>query len=636
MCGLVGYFGSCNQDLELAASTIRHRGPDMQGISRGKGWMVAFNRLSIIDLSEKGMQPFSFAGVTVFANGEIYNFKELKDQHLQEFVCRSGSDIEIIPFLFWKYGLEFLDKLNGMFSMIIIDERSNTKYLIKDRYGKKPLFYKVTTKGLCFASELKALKILVELDPDKINIASNFFCGSLIAPLTLFKETFNVNPGSYVVYNDRDGIQEIRWYKPHIEVQSQSYENIRDNFLKLYHRSIELRLRSDVPVGIFLSGGLDSTSMASIARQLSSQDVKAFTAEIEGKALFEKTNTDVDIPRKLCAEYGWEVVETSINFDYYNKNIVKIIENYEQIFVNSGILVFYALAEAAKKHGIKVIFAGLGGDEIFGGYPWQSEIRFIPKPIVRYLLSKSISKQSKWVQSFLGDWGGRYTSKLASIHKLLSQSRVWHAESLGGSFQPWMSDMKGQIADRIDYYSRSYFRYAIESIEGDFYNQFNFANIFSTIASQNYLVDMGCMFSSVENRSPLLDYELFEYMMSVPDIEKTSSGQKGLLRRILSEFMPDYVVQAKKSGPTMPINLWFGDDAIRRQASHFIKGNIDLISEFVSEDLVRVIKKNPCLSFKENPLPLFAVLSFLIWAKSNIENSIPDSSISFTELIQNG
>jgi asparagine synthase (glutamine-hydrolysing) len=636
MCGFVGYFGPYDQDLALAASTIMHRGPDMQGISKGKGWAVAFNRLSIIDLSEMGMQPFSFDGVTVFVNGEIYNFKELKEQHLQEFICRSGSDVEIIPFLFRKYGLAFLDKINGMFSMVIIDERSNTKYLIRDRFGKKPLFYKVTAKGLYFASELKALKILVELEPDKINIALNFFCLMLIAPLTLYKNTFNVNPGSYIVCNNRGDIQEIRWYKPHIEVRPQSYEDIRDNFLKLYHRSVELRLRSDVPVGIFLSGGLDSTSMASIAKQLSTQDVKAVTAEIEGKVSFEKNNTDVDIPRKLCAEYGWQIVETSINFDYFNKNIVKIIDDYEEIFVNSGVLVFYALAEAAKRHGVKVIFAGLGGDEIFGGYQWQSAIRSIPQPIVRHLLFNGISKQSKLVQRFLGNWGGRYTRKLAWIHKLLSQTRVWHSEGYGGAFQPWMSDMKGQVTDRIDYYSRSYFRYAMESIEGDFYNQFNFANIFSTIANQNFMADMGCMFSSVENRSPLLDYELFEYMMSVPDIAKTSSGPKGLLRRILSEFMPDYVVQAKKSGPTMPINLWFGDDAIQRQASHFIKSNIDLIAEFVSEDLARVIKKNPCLSFKENPLPLFAVLSFLIWAKLNIENSIPDSSISFTELVQNG
>jgi asparagine synthase (glutamine-hydrolysing) len=635
MCGFVGYFGSDDKNLTKASSTIKHRGPDMQGISTGNGWAVAFNRLSIIDLSEMGMQPFSFDGVTVFVNGEIYNFKELRDQHFQEFVCRSGSDVEIIPFLFRKYGLEFLNKLNGMFSMVLIDEHSNTKYLIRDRYGKKPLFYKVTAKGLCFASELKALKMVTELEPDKINIGANLFCFSLIAPLTLYKNTFNVNPGSYIMHNDRGDIKEIRWYNPNIEVQSQSYENIRDNFLKLYHRSIELRLRSDVPIGIFLSGGLDSTSMASIARRLSSQDVKAFTAEIEGKAQFEKNNTDVDIPRKLCAEYDWQLVETSINFEYYNKNIVQIIENYEEIFVNSGVLVFYALAEAAKKHGVKVIFTGAGGDEIFGGYPWQAEIRSIPKPIMRHLLSTSVSKQSKWVQRLLGNWGGRYTRKLARIHKLLSQSRVWHAESISGLFQPWMPDMKGKITDRIDYHSRSYFKHAMESIKGDFYNQFNFANIFSTIASQNYMADMGCMFSSVENRSPLLDYELLEYMMSVPDTEKTSLGQKGLFRRILSEFMPDYVIQARKSGPTMPINVWLGSGALQSQASHFILDNIELIAEFVSEDLAREIKKNPCLSFSENPLPLFAILSFLIWAKCNIENYKPDYAISFTELIQN-
>lgn len=636
MCGIVGYYGDHADEIDLssAANAILHRGPDAQGIRSGRNWKVAFNRLSIIDTSENGMQPFSFSGVTVYVNGEIYNYRELKDAHANEYTCRSGSDVEILPFLYRKYGLDFLQKINGMFAMVIIDEQAGVTYLIRDRYGKKPLFYTLTSQGIYFASELKAIQAIIDLEPDKTNIALNFVCWFLIQPLTLYKNVFNVNPGSYLELKNQYQSREVRWYNPHIKVFAQSFDEVRACFLSLYRRSIELRLRSDVPVGIFLSGGLDSTSQAYIANQLSTQTITAFTANIQNKELFEGTNTDIEIPSRLCNEMGWRMVDSPLNFQFFDRHIVKFVEDFEGLFVDSGLLVFYALAQSARHNGVKVVFTGVGGDELFGGYPWQSQLRWLPKSVLRRSLQKSTPRYSHQIMRLLHKGGNKYTRKMASVYQLLDQTRIWHSQSLCGVFQPWMWDANEDVFEKIDQYSQGVFQNAMSSVEGDLYNQCQWANISTVIGYQNYMVDKACMFNSVENRSPSLDFEVFEYMMSVPDQMKIQAGPKGLMRQILSGFMPDYVTKAKKSGPTMPLHLWFNDYDLRKHVDRFVIKNINLISEFVSTDLAKVIKNDAGVLYSGRALPLFAVVSYLMWAKLHIEHSIPDSSISFTEMVK--
>ena len=157
----------------------------MIGVTKGRDWTVAFNRLSILDLSDNGMQPFRFDDVTVYLNGEIYNYVELREEHRSEFQWVTGSDVEIVPFLYRKYGLSFLDMLNGMFAMVIIDERQEKRFLVRDRFGQKPLFYKREGKEVQFASEIKALKQIAPLRPDRTNLALNLSCSFLLQPLSL-------------------------------------------------------------------------------------------------------------------------------------------------------------------------------------------------------------------------------------------------------------------------------------------------------------------------------------------------------------------------------------------------------------------------------------------------------------------
>jgi asparagine synthase (glutamine-hydrolysing) len=632
MCGIVGYFGPDVVELESAAASVRHRGPDMQGTARGTGWTAAFNRLSILDTSENGMQPFTFDGVSVLMNGEIYNYRELREQHKGEFVCRSGSDVEIVPFLYRKYGLRCLQMLNGMFAMVLVDPRSERYFLIRDRYGKKPLFYKNSGAGLYFASELKALARLVALRPDSTNLAVNMTCWLQIQPLTAFEDTYVVKPGHYLEFDGR-GTREHQWYAPHIEIRVRPTAEIRERFLALYRRSIELRLRSDVPVGIALSGGLDSTSMAYFAQQVAAEDLVAFTADIAGKESWEGACTDTENPRRLCRDLGMRQVETALHTDFWDRNIVDIAHNYDQIFVNSGTLVFYAISAAARANGVKVLLSGVGGDELFGGYPWQARMRSLPSGRLRAAMSRRSSRAAKRFHGALARLRpARMGSRLARAYRLYSQFQLWHAQSLCSAFVPYLRDVESRVAERIEECSEAYFRLACQAVDGDPYNQIHYANIFTVLGNQNYQFDMASMRHSVENRSPLLDCNLVEYLFSVPDRDKNAGGPKSLMRASLAEILPGYITEAKKSGPTMPLHLWVGSGTLGEKVRRFVRRHRGLIAQWLSPQLAASLDEESFYAGREGAMRSFALVSFVLWAKINIEHSISDLSVSFSEI----
>lgn len=632
MCGFVGYFGTARYDLTDAARAIEHRGPDMRRITTGSDWAVAFNRLSILDLTENGMQPFTFDGVTVYLNGEIYNYIELRERHRDEFQWVTESDVEIVPFLYRKYGLRFLHMLNGMFAMVIIDERHGRRLLVRDRFGKKPLFYTRVDDTLLFASEIKALKRVTRLRPDRTNIALNLSCWFLIQPLSLYEGVVNVNPGCYVEVDGANTV-ERRWYEPRVELTTRTMDDMEEGIMDLYRDSVRLRLRSDVPVGIYLSGGLDSVSMAHLSRQISPANFSAFTARIKDKESWELNNTDTEVVARYCAEHGLPMQAVDIDFDYWDRNIVRIVGNYEELFTDMGVLVFYALAEAAHQSGVKVLFSGVGGDELFGGYPWQERLRQLPSWVLEHGLAASPSPARDALYGLLCRLRNPITdNRAASMFRLIAQPRLWHAQSLGSGFNPYMLDMNRAVAERIDGISVNYFDVAARVAGDDVVNRINYANVCTVLGNQNYEVDVASMMHSIENRSPLLDYRLVEYMLSVPDSVKVAEGQKGLMRRLGRRMLPTYVTEARKSGPGMPVHQWLAQPQFQRIALAFLVRHKALIAEVVSEDLARHVGRPSFHQGWSGALMTFALICLVIWARQNLESRPIDDRISFTRL----
>ena len=443
------------------------------------------------------------------------------------------------------------------------------------------MFYTNGDGGIYFASELKALKQLVTLRPDKINLALNMDCWLLVQPLTPYENVFAVRPGHYLEFDGR-GAREHQWYQPSIKSAEQTYEEIREKFDSLYRQSIALRLRSDVPVGISLSGGLDSSSMAYLAREMSPDNFVAFTANIVGKEKWEGS-TDTENPRPLCNDLKIDQISTVVDFDFWNRNIVDIVRNYDEIFLNSGTLIFYAISAAARANGVKVLLSGVGGDELWGGYPWQARMRSLAPPRLSAAMLRPASRGAGLLQGLWSKLGpGRARNRVARAHRFYTQFRVWHAQSLSGAFVPYMRDVDRGVSERIESLSEGYFRKSIEAVDGDPYNQVQYANISTVIGNQNFQVDMASMSHSVENRSPMLDVNLVEYLIQVPDRVKNEHGPKSLMRSLLAEFLPQYITKSKKSGPTMPLDQWFSNAQIGRSVRRFLLENRELIGEYLS------------------------------------------------------
>jgi len=631
MCGFVGKFGKIDNRIKVAGDKIIHRGPDMQAFNSGKDWAVQFNRLSIIDLSDQGMQPFEYDGVKVFLNGEIYNFLELKQKYVSEFSCKTSSDVEIVPFLYRKYGMNFLNQINGMFAMVIIDEKLKKNFLVRDRYGKKPLFFVRKKNEVFFTSEIKGLKGLIELEFDKLSLATYFFCGLIPQPLTSYKNVYSIFPGSYLCV-ENDKIIQKSWYSPKIATEVKNFDTIKREFIDLFKKSVKLRLRSDVPVGIFLSGGLDSTAIFQAIKE-NNKKITALICTIPDKEKFSGTNTDSDLPKKLCKENGHDFIETVFDYDYFNKNLVNTIGFTDEFIPNSGSLIFYALSETAKKNGIKVIMTGAGGDEIFGGYPWQNKIRLLPNIFINNFLQskKKISKNFLFKMSFNTD--NFLLRKIQKMIKLFFYTRIWHAETYGSGLSDFMGDVKQEVYEKIDSCAEKYFDYTNSLFVSNDFNKFNFANVFTTLNFQNYNFDIACMKNSVENRAPFLDYEIFEYMMKIPDKEKNRQGIKSIFKNLLRGKLPEYIINAKKSGPSLPLNIWIESrPEVKKKINNFINRNLFYIRDYLSEKLYYQLNKSKNI-FDKKYVRAFKILSFIIWAKINIDKSITNKSITLEELV---
>ncbi len=631
MCGFVGKFGEPNKKIKEAGKIILHRGPDMQNFLTGEDWSVAFNRLSVLDLTNEGMQPFEYDGVKVYMNGEIYNYIELREKFVSEFKYKTNCDVEIIPFLYRKLGMSFLNYLNGMFSMVIIDEKFNKKYLIKDRYGKKPLYFFKSKKELFFSSEIKALKFLIEPEIDFENIHINLISNFIVPPLTPYKGIFSLLPGYYLeLYENK--INEVNWYTPKVEQRNIDEEKIKVKFQELVDQSIKFRLRSDVPLGIFLSGGLDSNFL--LKKLLSKKkDILALICNISGKEK-EKNATDNLIPSKICKELGCKSVTINFDYSYFNKNFVRIVNAHDELITNSGVLIFYSLSEEAKKNNIKVIYSGAGGDEIAGGYYWQKKLELVPNFLFRKKKDFNLIEKFFYTLFFKNN---RFLRKIFKTYQLFFKPENYHVGTHGSNLKFFLGNSFLIAEKKIKkIYEKFYKTSELALSEKSNKELLDYNNIFLTIATQNYIFDSMTMANSIENRSPLLDYKLFEFMSSIPKEIRNKNGLKSLYKSILSQDLPDYITNAKKSGPNLPLKLWFNERPEQKEKiTLFIKKNISILKRFISKEFAKNIQNENIFKFDHNFEITFKSLCLIIWVKLNVEKSIIDEKVSLEDLIKN-
>jgi asparagine synthase (glutamine-hydrolysing) len=569
MCGIVGFVSQGDpsviniETLRGMAYALNHRGPDESGEFIEDNIALAHKRLSIIDLKE-GQQPMrSERGNVIVFNGEIYNYIELKKTLIAKgFIFRTNSDTEVLLASYEAWGKGCLEKLNGMFSFLIYDKDKKSLFFSRDRLGKKPFYYFKNGKVFAFASEIKALLALPEVKKNiKINplaISDFLSLGYILSPKTIYDGIEVLQAANYGVYNIFNEHLKISqywnledFYHPANKISEK--DDCVEKFEELLFEACKLRLRSDVPLGTYLSGGLDSASIAAIIKKISKNNIQAFTVGFESKSYDETKYA------KMVSKY-LDIDHALLNSKQFLSNeLSKLVWYFDGPFADTSIMPTYMLNNAAKKYAT-VALSGDGADEMLAGYQtyladkyfrlykniplaFQKKIYYFFKKIIKPSYRK-VSVDYKLLQ-FLSSYG-------FSIEKAHYWWRVIFSNNEKKKIMS--NDLLKQCGgyDPFDTF-KDYFSKVPQS---NFLDKTLFVDQ-KTWLQDNILVkvDRSSMANSMEVRSPFLDHNLVEYVAQLQKKFKLEGGrQKMILKSAMKPFLQQEIINRKKSGFNSPTN----------------------------------------------------------------------------------
>ncbi len=555
MCGICGFYSRYKESLQSLIKmnkTMIHRGPDDCGeeiFDCGEYCVgLAHRRLSIQDLSELGHQPMHSKDdrVIVIFNGEIYNFQDLKSEFVG-YSFQSNCDTEILVAAYLKWGIKFVEHLNGMFAIALFDREDNTLYLIRDRIGKKPLYYYLESENLYFASELKPLMANSHFvrQIDKKVVGKYLYKQYINAPNTIFQSTYKLRPGEILKF--KNGVAEKWKYWDVAEVYHRvkkdiSYEEAKEQLEVLLKNAVIQRMEADVPVGEFLSGGYDSALVCAIAQSISSKPIKTYSIGFGDKKLDE-----APFARQIAHYLGSKHTEYYIS----EKDMVDLVRSipqyYDEPFADSSQICTMLVSELAKKD-VTVILSGDGGDELFGGYTIYERIAMAQKKkmqgkILHYLLRIPFIRRKY-----------NYT-KIPLIYRIASESFDLRIKTQTGSGQYFSVFNKILIdKDHIGY---------LDPIE-DRYQEKDWVYTRMLLDMDTYLpgdilckVDRASMKYSLEARCPFLDKNVIEFSLGLPLEYKIRNGElKKILKDITHQYIPKELMDRPKQGFGVPIERW--------------------------------------------------------------------------------
>jgi len=567
MCGFVGIVNKNGTPADLSllsrmAEKIRYRGPDEEGHFLDGRTGFYHKRLSIIDL-KTGQQPMTAGPLTIVLNGEIYNYKELRESLKKtRHSFFTNSDTEVVLRLYQEYGPECIRRLNGMFAFLIYDRENKRIVAARDHFGIKPLYYWESAEHLIFGSEIKALieHPAVDIEPNYDSIREYIVFQYVLDDETFFQGIKKIRPGHYVVI-DLESFEKktVKYWEPDFRVDTHHTEEyFIDKLQELLADTIALQLRSDVPVGTYLSGGIDSSIVTILASQKYPGPLKAFTGAFREGAEFDETPYARETA-KQCGAQIYEIFPTEA--DFINL-LPKLVYHMDEPMAGPGLFPQYMVSRLAAQE-VKVVLGGQGGDEIFGGYT---------RYVIAYL--EQVLKGA----IFETNDEGEHIVSLISILPNLPYMRqyvpmlryFWESEL----FEP-MDRRYFRLIDRS--------RGERHALSDDFNTQFNMERIFSrfqktfnhpnTLSYYNKMVhydmcaslpallhveDRITMACSLESRVPLLDPRIVELVASMPPRMKFRGAEmKYILKKSMKNILPSMILERKdKMGFPVPLHLW--------------------------------------------------------------------------------
>ncbi len=555
MCGICGFYSKKNISMDQLAAmndTMRHRGPDDRGAEifcARKEYTVglAQRRLSILDLSPLGHQPMHSKDgrVSIVFNGEIYNFKELKEE-LSDYPYVSACDTEVILAAYLKWGLTCVRKLRGMFAIAIYDRDEDKLYLIRDRIGKKPLYYYEKDGDLIFASELKPIINCPGFVPvvRKEVLSRYLYQQYLCGPDSILEHVYKVRPGQIVCFSYGEVTKYQYWdikqiykkkYNDNIE-----YEDAKEELKDLLRDAVGERLVADVPVGTFLSGGYDSSLITAIAQEISKEPVKTFSI-----GFHEEKYNEAGYAKEVAKHLGCQHTEMYIGEEDMFSLVEQIPRFYDEPFADSSQIPSMLVSSLAKKD-VTVVLSGDGGDELFCGYNIYEKVK----------QAQQLDKLGA-VAAAVGD-ALRITDKYPFKVRVIAKNRNKEAKTqfVSGNYLDVANQMV--LSDVAKNSLPCY--YDFESI----YEEENWQVRRMLLDMETYLpedilckVDRASMMYSLEARCPILDQRVIEYALRLPHEFKYKAGvKKRILKDLAYDYVPRELLERPKKGFSVPLDKW--------------------------------------------------------------------------------
>ncbi|WP_025665427.1 asparagine synthase (glutamine-hydrolyzing) [Aquimarina megaterium] len=618
MCGIIGYFGDRYEQFsnEKLLELLTHRGPDNIDDVLGDKFYLGQTRLSIVDLSEKGNQPMISQDkryVIVF-NGEIYNHKELRKNELSNVEFRSQSDTETLLYGLIKEGSAFLNKLNGIFSFSFLDIQTGDFLLARDQFGVKPLYYFLSKEELYFSSEIKAIKPFMKKKDIDLGALKNYI-NFLWAPgeLTPFKSIRKLLPGQLIQGNisSISNVEKRKYYS--IPFNNKTFSNLTEERLidlldEKLNKALSRQMMSDVPLGFFLSGGLDSSLLVAIARkQFPNKKIICYTIKSN---LSKAEGFEEDLfYAKQVAEFlnvTLRVVDAGVDvLQYFDK----VIYHLDEPQADPAPINVYNICKLAREDGIKVLIGGTAGDDVFSGYRRHQALRI--EPIIRFF-PKIFRKTLKIALSRLKKRNANFR-RLSKLTKDIHLSKI---NRMIGYFD-W-SDKK--LVEELflvpnEYDLKQYFYQLIEQIKNqpsDLNKMLYWElNTFLPDHNLNY-TDKLSMATGVEVRVPFLDKELVEFSTKIPPQFKLKGTEtKYILKKVAEKYLPNEVIYRSKTGFGAPVREWILNDMNSIIEEYLGENTIKKRGIFNYTKVQKLIKMN-----KEGIIDA----SYTIWALLAIES----------------
>ena len=565
MCGITGVV-SFNPKKIIRESQLRrmtdeiaHRGPDDNGIylNENKQVGLGFRRLAIIDLSENGHQPMTDQQnrAWIVFNGEIYNFIEIRNELLSKgYTFKSHSDSEVLLNSYLEWGHECVNKLNGMFAFAIWNTLEKELFIARDHVGIKPLYYTIQPDYLAFASELKSLTMIPELDL-QINLHSIWNYLTLLqisAPETIYTSINKLLPGHAIIVKDNE-CKFWNYWKPEFKINNLiSYPEIEREVIQKLRKSVERNLISDVPVGVFLSGGIDSSAVVALASEFSDSPVKTFSVRFSDDPEIDEGEFQKIISNKFKTEHH----EFHVKPDILDAVELILRETDEPFAVSSAIPLYY-ISKMASNH-VKVVLSGDGSDEIFGGYTprYNKAIRAEKFDFVPPCASKPAASIAYSIYSSIPN-----NRTIRQINRLLSLSQYDKNERYLYSFGYFTHVEKLKLFNQeklngLDKSFGDHYKLVFSSAPSQNPDYFYYIDLMTALGDEMLTKSDRCTsMVSIEGRVPFLDRELIEFALTIPSKYKSNSREgKIVLKSALKNILPDQILSGKKRGFNIPMD----------------------------------------------------------------------------------